>query len=139
VRVTLAGSVRRPTAGANVALATLVTGAGRPRRWRRVGIMSTDGGLGGFASAAAADRMAADADTGLVLQDRVLHAIAAAGPDHVARADIGAGLHVFTFATGLGDGGYGVYAGEDRRGRVVRVVLDAGLLHLAWPRGAPGA
>jgi hypothetical protein len=129
VRITWADSVRYGARGAAVALATLITGPGPPVHWRFAGSMGTDGGTGGFASLEAAKRMAG----GEAESDRLLEVADAGRENGVGEMTFGRGLNLFTFPTGLGDGGYGVYVGTDRRGRVVRVVMDCGLLHLAWP------
>ena len=128
VRLTIARS--RRYGGTGVALATLRTGAGTPVRWRRLGVMATDGGLGGFASAEAAERLADDGDG--PLHERQLTVLEASRGDQVARLPVGRQLAVLCFGPGLGDGAYGVYAGVDAAGTVVRVVLDGGLLHLGW-------
>lgn len=136
-RLTLADSVRFPANRGRVALATLKTRTTRPVTWKRIGIMGTDGGIGGFASAEAARRMASAGDDESDLDglhDRQLDVLIEAGSNNqVGRLPVGGGLSLFTFDVGLGDGGYAVYTGRDARGRVARVVLDGGLLHLAWP------
>jgi hypothetical protein len=136
-RVTLADSVKYGVRGGGVALATLVTGARLPVRWKQVGVMGTDGGTGGFASAEAADRMvqaAKDAAGSDALHTRQLDVLMAADHNGVGELHVGHGLNLFTFSPGLGDGGYSVYAGMDEQGGISRVVMDGGLLHLAWPR-----
>jgi hypothetical protein len=64
------------------------------------------------------------------LHTRQLDALTAAGGDGVAEVRVDPELQLFSFATGLGDG---AYVGTDHDGQIVRVVVDCGLPHLAWP------
>ena len=52
---------------------------------------------------------------------------------HVTLADIDDDTNLMQFSTGLGDGGYAIYAGLDAEQRPTRLVVDCGLLHLDWP------
>jgi hypothetical protein len=53
---------------------------------------------------------------------------------HVTLVDIDDDANLMQFSTGIGDGGYDVYAGLDAEQRPTRLVVDCGLLHLDWPR-----
>jgi hypothetical protein len=131
VRATVADSVGHPHPAGSVgelALVTVETGSGTPIRWRDAGTMSTDGGLGGFASVETAEAMYSESMT-----DRLLDKIDAADHDGIAELRLDHEHNLFSFNAGLGDGGYGVYAGIDATGAVTRVVFDGALLHLAWP------
>jgi hypothetical protein len=135
VRITLARSVDHD-GGENVALATLVISGSPTVRWRPAGSVGVDCGTAAFSSAEGAaalgDLLARDEPAWSRWNDAVSDALAAHGFE-AANLRAGPGTNVVEFSTGLGDGGYALYAGLDADGRATRFVLDCGLLHLAWP------
>ena len=124
----------------SVSLATLVVSDREPVRWRRIGGIGVDGGVGAFTSlegARALDRMMRGSNWDYY-NEQASQSLAA-HEWHVTALDIDDELNQMMFSTGAGDGGYPLLAGLDAAGRPARFVLDFFLIHLAWPgRPAPG-
>ena len=53
--------------------------------------------------------------------------------DLITEVPIGDGTDLAMFATGYGDGAYGVYVGLDADGKPTRYVMDFAIVHLGWP------
>jgi hypothetical protein len=88
-----------------------------------------DGGTGGIGSAEAVRPVTGEADIDLFLDALQAHDVKTWSWANIT-TDPATGANVIGFSTGYGDGGYPVYAGIGRDGRVVAVVID--LLVLPW-------
>jgi Protein of unknown function (DUF4241) len=88
-----------------------------------------DGGTGGIASVEAVRAVPADFDGQVYIDALDAHNVNTWSWANIA-TDPASGANVIGFSTGYGDGGYPVYSGIDRDGRVVSIVID--LLVLPW-------
>jgi hypothetical protein len=88
-----------------------------------------DGGTGGIASAEALRPVTTGAALDVYYETLQAHSVATWGWANIV-TDPPSGANVIAFSTGYGDGGYPVYAGIGKDGRVDTVVID--LLVLPW-------
>ena len=121
----------------SVALATVVISDAPTTAWKRGYAIAVDGGTAGFTSlegSEALGRLAAREADWTAFQEAAFDSLTA-HDGLVTEYQIGDGLNLAMFSTGLGDGQYPVRVGLDTAGRPTRYVLDCLLLHLAWPEG----
>ncbi|HEY8989764.1 MAG TPA: DUF4241 domain-containing protein [Candidatus Limnocylindrales bacterium] len=88
-----------------------------------------DGGTGGIASAEAVRPVSTGAALDVFFETLEAHSVKTWGWANIV-TDPASGANVIGFSTGYGDGGYPVYAGIGKDGRVDAVVID--LLVLPW-------
>jgi hypothetical protein len=88
-----------------------------------------DGGTGGIGSAEAVRKVTGEEGIELFLDALQAHDVNTWSWTNIT-TDPATGANVIGFSTGYGDGGFPVYAGLGRDGRVVAVVID--LLVLPW-------
>jgi hypothetical protein len=117
-----------------VALATLVASDAPTVRWRHVKDFSVDAGAAGFTSNEGSDVVGRwlQRDAGRS-EAFWLAASSALAAEQIAVVPIEGKLNAVQFWSGSGDGGYGLYAGLDGKGRPTRFVMDFQVLDLAWP------
>jgi hypothetical protein len=120
-----------------VALGTLVLSEEKTASWKRAGAFAVDGGTASFISpeGVAFEQRGFDRDEleSQRLDERIFDSLLA-HESLVTNYRLDARMNLAQFTTGLGDGVYRVFVGRDAAGRATRVVMDFGLLHLAWPR-----
>ena len=92
-----------------------------------------DGGSAGFTSAEGSAFLANLGVDGNFAAVETAFDSLTAHDDVVTEVPIGDGLDMALFATGYGDGGYGVHVGLDADGRPTRFVIDFAIVHLDWP------
>lgn len=88
-----------------------------------------DGGTGGIASEEAGRSVTLESDADIFLDVLEAHDVNTWSWANIT-TDPATGANVIGFSTGYGDGGFPVYAGLGRDGRVVAIVID--LLVLPW-------
>lgn len=119
-----------------VALASLVVSTAPTVTWKEAADIAVDGGTAGFTStegSAVLTRLldADEKDWESWMSDGFDSLTAhEGGATELPIEDVG---NFVMFASGVGDGGYPIFAGLDGNGKPTRFVIDFLLLHLGWP------
>jgi hypothetical protein len=116
-----------------VAFASLVVSDSPTVSWVPGTTVAVDGGTAAFTSAEGSARLAGLGETAnLAAVDAAFDSLTA-HDDLITEVPIGEGTDLAMFASGYGDGTYGVYVGLDADGRPTRYVMDFAIVHLGWP------
>jgi hypothetical protein len=95
--------------------------------------VAVDGGTAGFTSAEGSARLGGlGADANVAALEDAFDSLTA-HDDLITEVPIGGGTDLAMFASGYGDGTYGVYIGLDADGKPTRYVMDFAIVHLGWP------
>ncbi len=116
-----------------VAFASLVVSEAPTVSWVPGTTVAVDGGTAAFTSAEGSARLAGLGETAnLAAIDAAFDSLTA-HDGLVTEVPIGGGTDLVMFASGYGDGTYGVHVGLDADGRPTRYVMDFAIVHLGWP------
>ena len=116
-----------------VAFASLVVSDAPTVSWVPGTTVAVDGGTAAFTSAEGSARLAGLGETAnLAAVDAAFDSLTA-HDDLITEVPIGDGTDLAMFASGYGDGTYGVHVGLDADGRPTRYVMDFAIVHLGWP------
>jgi hypothetical protein len=116
-----------------VAFATLVVSDAPTVSWVPGTTVAVDGGTAGFTSAEGSARLGGlGADANVAALEDAFDSLTA-HDDLITEVPIGGGTDLAMFASGYGDGTYGVYIGLDADSKPTRYVMDFAIVHLGWP------
>jgi hypothetical protein len=116
-----------------VAFASLVVSDSPTVSWVPGTTVAVDGGTAAFTSAEGSARLAGLGETAnLAAVDAAFDSLTA-HDDLITEVPISDGTDLAMFASGYGDGTYGVHVGLDADGRPTRYVMDFAIVHLGWP------